>query len=98
MWFGPAGFLLVLPALVYALQRAPRRLKSTAAAMLAYFLAIALILAWRPQNVRQLTMFFTGSGFLIAFFLPPWRINRRGRLVLQLFSICMAVYTLLACT
>jgi hypothetical protein len=98
MWFGPVGFLLVLPALVYTLQRAPRRLKSTAAAMLAYFLAIALILAWRPQNVRQLTMFFTGSGFLIAFFLPPWRINRRGRLVLQLFSICMAGYTLLACT
>ncbi len=94
-WFGPVGFFLVLPALGYALRRAPRRLKSTAAAMLAYFLAIALILAWQPQNVRQLTVFFTGSGFITAFFLPPWRINRRGRLVLQLLSVLMAGYTLM---
>ncbi len=94
-WFGPAGFFLILPALAYALRRAPRRLKSTAAAMAAYFLAIALILAWRPQNVRLMTIFFVGSGFIVAFFLPPWRISRRGRLALQLFSMAVAADTLM---
>jgi hypothetical protein len=94
-WFGPAGVLLILPSLLYALWRGSRRLKSTALAMLAYGLLIALILAWRASNVQWLTPLFAGCGFFSAFFLPPWRIGRLGCRLLQIFSLGMWVYALL---
>lgn len=94
-WFGPAGFLLILPSLLYALWEGSRRLKSTALAMLVYGLLIALIPAWRPANVQWLTPLFAGCGFFIAFFLPPWRIGRTGCRVLQVLSLGMWVYALL---
>jgi hypothetical protein len=94
-WFGPAGFLLILPALLYALWGGSRRLKSTALAMLVYGLLIALIPAWRAANVQWLTPLFAGCGFFSAFFLPPWRIGRTGCRVLQVLSLGMWVYALL---
>jgi hypothetical protein len=94
-WFGPAGFLLILPSLLYALWGGSRRLKSTALAMLVYGLLIALIPAWRAANVQWLTPLFAGCGFFCAFFLPPWRIGRVGCRVLQVFSLGMWVYALL---
>ena len=93
-WFGPAGFLLILPSLVYALWRGPRRLKTTALAMVVYWALVALIAAWQPGNARLMTPFFVGSGFCMAFFLPPWRIGRRGLLVMQLLGSAMVAYTL----
>lgn len=94
-WFGPVGFLLILPALPYALWGGSRRLKTTALAMLVYGLLIALIPAWRATNVQWLTPLFAGCGFFTAFFLPPWRIGRIGCRVLQVFSLGMWVYALL---
>jgi hypothetical protein len=93
-WFGPAGFLLVLPALVYALWRGPHHLKTTALAMLVYWALVSLIVAWHPANVRLMTPCFAGSGFITAFFLPPWRIGRKGLAILQFLGGLMVVYTL----
>ncbi len=90
-WFGPVGFLLVIPALAYALWRGPYRLKTTALAMVVYWSLLALIIAWQPANVHLMTVFFVCSGFIMAFFLPPWRIGRNGCLVLQLLGILVAV-------
>ncbi len=95
LWFGPAGFFLILPSMVYAMRKGPRRLKNTASALSAYFFLIALILAWRPQNVSLMTPFFVCCGFCIAFFLPPWRVTRNGRLVLQLTAVLIGIYALL---
>jgi hypothetical protein len=95
-WFGPAGFFLILPSVAYAIRKGPRRLKNTVSAMAVYWVLIALILAWRPQNVHLMTSFFVCSGFCTAFFLPPWRISRNGRLVLQLFAIFIGRYTILS--
>jgi hypothetical protein len=88
-WFGPVGFLLVMPSLVNAFRRGPDRLKMTAFALASYWVLVALVAAWQPSNVRMMTPFFVVSGFTMAFFLPPWRLGRKGRLMLQLFGIMM---------
>lgn len=90
MGFGPFGFLLVLPALFYALIRGPRRLKAIAVALVGYFYLIALIPAWRPVNVRFFTLFFVCGGYFNAFFLPPWRLTRTRQAVLQ--TVCLLLW------
>lgn len=94
-WFGPVGFFLVMPSVGLALLRGPRRLKSTALAMVVYWILIALITAWQPENVRLMTPFFICSGFFMAFLLPPWRIGRNGQRVLQVLSILLLVHAIL---
>jgi hypothetical protein len=95
-WFGPVGFFLVIPSVVVALLRGPRRLKTTALAMVVYWILIALIIAWQPGNVRLMTRFFICSGFFMAFLLPPWRLGGSGQMVLQVLSILLLVHALLA--
>ncbi len=94
-WFGPVGFLMIVPAMVHALRLGPHRLKTTALAMLTYWSLIALIVAWQPSNVRLMTPLFVCSGFFTAFLLPPWRIGRTGCRVLQWICLAMIVYALL---
>ena len=96
VWFGPAGFFLVMPSLFIAVMRGPRRLKSTALAMLVYWALIALIVAWRPGNAHLMTPFFVCSGFFMAFALPPWRLGRNGRLLLQILGIMIMAHAILA--
>lgn len=95
-WFGPVGFFLVMPSVGVALLRGPRRLKAVALAMTVYWVLIALILAWRPENVRWMTNFFVCTGFFMAFLLPLWRIGRNGRIVLQTMCILLLGYALLS--
>lgn len=95
VWFGPTGFLLVIPSMWIALWRGPHRLKATALAVFSYGLLIALIVAWRPENVRLMTRFFVCGGFCMAFALPPWRISRTGRLLLQLLGVLTMVHAIL---
>ncbi len=91
-WFGPAGFILVLPACVYAVIRGPRRLKATAIAMAVYLYTLCLIVAWHPSNVRYFSVFFACSGFFTAFFLPPWRLTTTGKNILQFVAILLLIY------
>jgi hypothetical protein len=91
-WFGPAGFLLVLPAFGYAALRGPRRLKATAIAMGIYLYALCLIVAWNPTNVRYFSIFFACSGFFTAFFLPPWRLTTTGKNSIQFVAILLLIY------
>ena len=94
-WFGPFGFFLVVPSLLYCLVRAPRRLKTVALALIAYFFLICLIPAWTPENVSYFTILFCCSGMCMAFFLPPWRISRRGRGLLQASAALLLLYAAL---
>ncbi len=91
-WFGPFGFLLVLPALAYALWRGPRRIRAIALALAVYGYLIALVPAWQPGNARHFTFLFVCGGFFVAFFLPPWRLTTIGRHVLQGLSLSLIVY------
>ncbi|MGB5420637.1 MAG: hypothetical protein WBN03_00660 [Desulfobacterales bacterium] len=91
-WFGPFGFALILPAVVYAVRRAPRRLKAVAVALVGYFFLVALIPAWQPENVRYFDVFFLCGSVCTAFFLPPWRLSRKGRRLLMTIGAGLLVY------
>ena len=91
-WFGPFGFLLVMPAVGYAARKAPRRLKAISIALIGYFFLLALIPAWRPENVRYFDVFFVCGGICIAFFLPPWRLSRNRRHFLVFICAGMMLY------
>lgn len=92
-WFGPFGFLLVLPAVLYALWRGPRRIKSVALALVVYGYLVALVPAWQPGNARFFTPLFACAGFCVSFFLPPWRLTQSGRYLLQASCIGLLLYT-----
>ena len=91
-WFGPFGFFLAMPAVIYALVRGPRRLKAIALALVGYFILIVLIPVWNPENVRFFSILYACGGFCIAFFLPPWRFTKRGKKGLQVASVLLLVY------
>ena len=91
-WFGPFGFMLVLPAVVYAAVRAPRRLKAVAVGLAGYFFLVVLVTAWCPETVRFFTLFFVCGGFTLALFLPPWYISPAGRRRLQEIAILLVFY------
>ena len=91
-WFGPFGFLLILPSVGYAARRAPRRLKAVSIALIGYLFLVSLIPAWHPENVRYFSMFFVCGGICISFFLPPWRMTRNRRRVLVFISGCLLLY------
>jgi hypothetical protein len=92
VWFGPFGLLLVLPAIGYALRRAPRQLKALAVALAGYFFLMALVLAWTPANAHHFSFFFVCGGFCIGFFLTPWRLTAARRRWLQAAAALLLAY------
>ena len=94
-WFGPFAFFLILPAILYAAFKAPRRLKAVAVALLGYCYLMILIPAWIPGNARLFTIFFATGGYFVAFLLPPWRLSRRQRSLLQIHYMCTEYHKVL---
>ncbi len=91
-WFGPFGFLLVLPAVFFAMFRGHRRIKAIAVALAGYLYIITLVFAWIPGNARFLTVFYMCGGCCTAFLLPPWRFTRVGKQVIQVISVLLFFY------
>ena len=91
MGFGPFAILLVMPAMVYALVRGPRRLKAVSVAWTGYLYLAALVVAWHPGSLAVLSPLYAANGFVVAFSLPPWRLRRRGmRLFQTAFALLLA--------
>ena len=91
MGFGPFAALFVLPAMLYALVRGPRRLKSLCVAWAGYLYIAALLVNWNPDHIVVLTPLLATCGFVVAFALPPWRLRRRGMRLLQIdFALLLA--------
>lgn len=88
-WFGPLAWLLVGPGWLKALVRGPRRLKAVAVALAGYVYLATLLPAWVPGNASLFTPFWCGSGFMVAYLLPPWRLTRNRKLALQ--ALCAAL-------
>jgi hypothetical protein len=93
-WFGPFGIVTVLPAIAYAAWRGPRRLKTIAVALIGYFYLVSLIVGWAPGNAAYFMRLFVCGGVCISFLLPPWRITRVRRRVLQTLCFLLLAYTL----
>lgn len=91
MGFGPFVPLLVLPAMIHALVRGPRRLRAVGVAWGGYLYLAALVVAWTPDCLSILSPLYAANGFIVAFSLPPWRLRRRGMRILQAsFALLMA--------
>ncbi|MBC2710400.1 MAG: hypothetical protein HGJ94_05195 [Desulfosarcina sp.] len=91
MGFGPFALMLVLPAMIHALVRGPRRLKAVGVAWVGYLYLAALVVAWHPDSLSILCPLYAANGFIVAFSLPPWRLRRRGMRILQVvFALLMA--------
>jgi hypothetical protein len=93
-WFGPFGFILFHPALLYALYKGPRRLKAIALALVGYLYILALIPSWKPGNANLFMHLYVCGGFFIAFFLPPWRFTKTGKFAFQIASVVLFLYTI----
>jgi len=91
MGFGPFVLLLVVPSMIYALVRGPRRLKAVSVAWVGYLYLAALVVAWHPGSLAVLSPLYAANGFVVAFALPPWRLRRRGmRLLQSAFALLLA--------
>jgi hypothetical protein len=94
MGFGPFAALLVLPAMVHAAVRGPRRLKALVVAWAGYLYLAALMVKWQPANLAILTPLLAANGFVVAFSLPPWRLRRRGLRLLQIDFALLLVWAI----
>ncbi|MFW5640383.1 MAG: hypothetical protein ACOC0H_04380 [Thermodesulfobacteriota bacterium] len=93
-WFGPFAFLLILPAVGYALFRGHRRIKAVAVALTGYLYVITLMLAWKAGNGKFLIPFFTCGGFLVASLLPPWRVSSSTKRLLRVGGLLLFFYSI----
>ena len=93
--FGPVAALLVLPAMVHAALRGTRRIKALSVAWGGYLYLAALIVAWTSDNLIVLSPFYAANGFMVAFFLPPWRLRRRGMRLLQVLCVLLLAGSLI---
>lgn len=90
-WFGPLGFLIVLPAVGYALARGPGVLRALALVLLGYVVVLAWQVEWMQWNSRFFSIFFAGGGACVAVLLRrlPWLARPiEGVSILILFHAC----------
>lgn len=92
-WFGPLGALLVMPAVLHAMVKGPRRLRFVGVALVSYIYLVCLAGAWHPENVRYFSVVFACGGFFMAFSLPPWRLGRKGNFGIQVIALIIMAYT-----
>ncbi len=95
--FGPFALVLVLPAMAYALVRGPRRLKALGMAWMGYLYLAALVMDWQSGSLATLSPMVAANGFLVAVFLPAWRLRRRGMRLLQINFFLLMSWTLVSC-
>ncbi len=96
--FGPLSLLLVLPAVGYSMVRGPRRLRAIAISIGWYWFLLVLIPVWQPDSIQLLTPLMAISGFMAAFFLPPWRFSRTGQFLLNLLCLLSLCYSFISIT
>ena len=93
-WFGPLGFLVVLPALAFAAIRGKTRLRATAGVLAVYVVVTAWQVTWMPWNGRFFSLAFAGAAPAVAFLLQRWR---RHAWTLRLLQCLAALILLYAC-
>lgn len=91
-WFGPLGFALLLPALVYGLWRGSAWMRVIVLSLLGYVGVLAALVAWMPWNNRFFSMFFAGAGVCLAFWLARW--PSRVLPLLQITAAAILLYAL----
>src|SRR5262249_13607808 len=74
-WFGPFGFFLIIPAIIYALFKTGGFLRVVAISLLSFFVITSFALGWTPFNNRYFALLFGLSGALVAVLLQRMRLG-----------------------
>ncbi len=90
-WFGPFGFLLVIPALVYAMVSGPACLRMVAIVLVAYAVVLSWQVSWMPWNCRFFGPVFVGAAGCLGFWLVRWQTLRRLQ-AMQIVALSILVY------
>ena len=53
-------------------------------AWMGYLYLAALVMDWQSGSLATLSPMVAANGFLVAVFLPAWRLRRRGMRLLQI--------------
>lgn len=91
-WFGPFGFFLVIPSLIFALVKGDLYLKAVSLTIIAYGLIICNQIAWFPWVNRYFSLFFASSGVLIAYLFAQAKLNKFFSRLLTFFAITILIY------
>lgn len=68
-WFGPLGWLLVLPAVCFAAVKGPKQIRGLGAIEIMCFLVLSYMIGWMPWNNRFMSLVFGSAGLCVAFLL-----------------------------
>ena len=90
-WFGPFGFLLVLPVLVYTLVRGSTYLRMASIVLIVYVAVLCWQLAWMPWNCRFFGPVFAGSAGCLGYWLEKRQKIWKPR-ILQIVALSILVY------
>ncbi len=66
-WYGPLGFFLVLPAIIFSIFLGKGYIRMVGLTLLLFFIIVSYQLVWMPWNNRFFSLFFAGSGLCIAY-------------------------------
>ena len=90
-WFGPFGFLLVIPALVYAIASGSAYLRMVSIVMVVYAVVLSWQVSWMPWNCRFFGPVFVGASGCLGFCLARWQ-TRRSLQTMQIVALSILVY------
>ena len=77
-WFGPLGWLLILPAICYATARGRKQIQGLGATGIVCFVIVSYMVAWMPGNNRFMSLVFGSAGLCVASLLNEAAEKRPG--------------------
>ena len=90
-WFGPFGFLLVIPALVYTLLCGSAYLRMVSIVLVVYTVVLSWQLSWMPWHCRFFGPVFVGGAGCLGYWMARW--ERRWKLqAMQIVALSILVY------
>ena len=95
-WFGPFGFLLVIPAILYSSLKGKRSLNALSLTLLCYAFIVSYKTVWSPFKGRFFSLFFASSGICVAYFIDFLKSRRKW--LTKLISYGSILILFLACT
>lgn len=92
-WFGPWGFLIVTPAVIWTAIKGNQSLKAASLTLLGCFLIICYQIVWMPWNNRFFSLFFASSSLCVAYFLNTFFHKKICIIFLRYTSILILLVT-----
>ncbi|MFB2835462.1 hypothetical protein [Floridanema evergladense] len=94
-WFGPFGFLIVIPAILYSTIKGHKFLRASSLTLLTYVFILCYTLTWTPFHNRYLSIFFGASGGCVAYFI---QIFESKKILLRIVKYISILILFFACS